>query len=116
MPEPKYVSDLAFTPSVKAEQEKRGSRAVYQKAIERRDWQNTLDDVLKTFIAERDSFYLATAAVGTWQLAQFQVLPAADPFGVLVMHQFNVEAVPEPGSLLLAAVVTLAAVCLDRRR
>lgn len=57
-----FVSDVAFTPSVKAEQEKRGSRAGYQKAVEKQDWRNTVTDDLKAFIAERDSFYLATAS------------------------------------------------------
>jgi len=54
-------SDIAFTPAVKIEQEKRGSRANYQKMSEKRDWSDTVTDVLETFIAERNSFYLATA-------------------------------------------------------
>ena len=57
-----FVSDIAFTPSVKAEQEKRGSREGYQNAIERRDWQKNISEDLASFIAERDSFYLATAS------------------------------------------------------
>lgn len=57
-----FVSDVAFTPSVKAEQEKRGSRAGYQKAVEKRDWRNTVTNDLRAHIAERDSFYLATAS------------------------------------------------------
>lgn len=57
-----HVSDIAFTPSVKAEQDKRGSREGYQKAIEKRDWRDAVSDDLKLFIAERDSFYLATAS------------------------------------------------------
>lgn len=57
-----FVSDIAFTPSVKAEQEKRGSREGYQNAIERRDWQKKISEDLASFIAERDSFYLATAS------------------------------------------------------
>ena len=57
-----FVSDIAFTSSVKSEQEKRGSRAGYQKSISKRDWRNTVTDDLKAFIAERDSFYLATAS------------------------------------------------------
>jgi len=57
-----FVSDVAFTPSVKTEQEKRGSRGGYLKMAEKRDWQDTVSDDLKTFIAERDSFYLATSS------------------------------------------------------
>ncbi|MFQ5626630.1 MAG: pyridoxamine 5'-phosphate oxidase family protein, partial [Methyloligellaceae bacterium] len=56
-----FVSDIAFTPAVKAEQEKRGSRAGYAKMAEKRDWRDTISDDLKAFIAERDSFYLATS-------------------------------------------------------
>lgn len=58
----RFVSDVAFTPSVKAEQQKRGSRAGYQKAVEKRDWRNTVTDDLRAYIAERDSLYFATAS------------------------------------------------------
>ncbi len=54
-------SDIAFTPAVKIEQEKRGSRANYQKMSEKHDWSDTVTDALEIFIAERNSFYLATA-------------------------------------------------------
>ncbi len=57
-----FISDTAFTPSVKTEQEKRGSRGGYQKMAEKRDWRDTISEDLKTFIAERDSFYLATSS------------------------------------------------------
>ena len=56
-----YISDIAFTPSVKGEQERHGSRKGYQKMAEKRDWQNTISDDLKSFIAERDSIYIATS-------------------------------------------------------
>jgi uncharacterized protein len=54
-------SDIAFTPAVKTEQKKRGSRDNYQKMSEKRDWSNTVNEALEVFIAERNSFYLATA-------------------------------------------------------
>ena len=54
-------SDLAFTPSVKAEQEKRGSRNAYARMTERHDWSNKVGGGLAEFIQARDSFYLATA-------------------------------------------------------
>jgi predicted pyridoxine 5'-phosphate oxidase superfamily flavin-nucleotide-binding protein len=57
-----FVSDIAFTPSVKTEQEKRGSREGYQKMAAKRDWRDTVSGDLETFIAERDSFYLATSS------------------------------------------------------
>ncbi len=57
-----FISDIAFTPSVKTEQEKRGSRDGYIKMAAKRDWRDTVSDDLKTFIAERDSIYLATSS------------------------------------------------------
>ncbi|MEM0942433.1 MAG: pyridoxamine 5'-phosphate oxidase family protein [Pseudomonadota bacterium] len=54
------ISDIAFTPSVKAEQERRGSREIYEKQIAKKDWRNAVDEDLAAFLAERDSFYLAT--------------------------------------------------------
>ena len=54
-------SDVAFTPTVKAVQERRGSRRQYARMEETRGWQSTVTDDLAAFIAERDSFYLATA-------------------------------------------------------
>ncbi len=56
------VSDIAFTPAVKAEQARRGSRAAYARMAEKGDWSNTVDDRLAGFIAVRDSFYLGTAS------------------------------------------------------
>lgn len=57
-----YRSDVAFSPSVKRAQEQRGSRDGYQKRIEKRDWPDTISADLAGFIAERDSFYIATAS------------------------------------------------------
>jgi uncharacterized protein len=57
-----FISDVAFTPSVKTEQEKHGSRSGYQKMVEKKDWRDTISDDLKSFISERDSFYLATSS------------------------------------------------------
>ena len=58
----KFVSDIAFSPTVKAEQEKRGSRTGYARMAQDKDWRNTITDDLKAFIGERDSFYLATSS------------------------------------------------------
>ena len=55
------ISDIAFTPNVKAAQEKRGSRSAYSKMEQRGGWQDTVTPQLTEFIAERDSFYLGTA-------------------------------------------------------
>ncbi len=56
------VSDIAFTPSVKAWQERLGSRAGSARRAEKRDWSDSVTPELKAFLAERDSFYLATAS------------------------------------------------------
>ena len=56
------VSDIAFTPVVKAVQERLGSRAGYAKMEQKGGWRNTVTPDLAAFIAERDSLYLATAS------------------------------------------------------
>jgi predicted pyridoxine 5'-phosphate oxidase superfamily flavin-nucleotide-binding protein len=55
------VSDIAFTPAVKAAQQKRGSRENYQRMEQRGGWQHEVTPELEAFVAERDSFYLGTA-------------------------------------------------------
>jgi predicted pyridoxine 5'-phosphate oxidase superfamily flavin-nucleotide-binding protein len=55
------VSDIAFTPAVKAAQQKRGSRKNYQRMEQRGGWQHQVTPELEAFIDERDSFYLGTA-------------------------------------------------------
>ena len=56
------ISDIAFTPSVKAAQRQRGSREAYARMEQRDGWRNRVTSDLAAFIAERDSFYLATAS------------------------------------------------------
>jgi uncharacterized protein len=58
----KPASDVAFTPAVKAEQQRRGSRTLYQRMEEGEGWETTITPELAAFIADRDSFYLATAS------------------------------------------------------
>ncbi len=55
------ISDIAFTPSVKAVQERLGSRRIYSGASERSGWSDVIGEDLAEFIAGRDSLYLATA-------------------------------------------------------
>lgn len=57
-----FVSDIAFTDAVKAEQARRGSRENYRHAMEKRDWQRVVTPDLAAFLAERDSFFLATVS------------------------------------------------------
>ena len=56
------VSDIAFTPAVKAAQERLGSRSGYEKMERGRGWHSTVNPSLQAFLAERDSFYLGTAS------------------------------------------------------
>lgn len=58
----KSSMDVAFTASVKAQQEARGSRAPYARQEERGGWPVEITPELAAFIAERRSFYLATAS------------------------------------------------------
>ena len=57
----KPVSDIAFTPAVKRIQEAKGSRNSYVKRESMGGWNDQVTPQLESFIAERDSFYLATA-------------------------------------------------------
>ena len=54
-------SDIAFSPSVKAVQERRGSRAAYARMEKKGGFATAIDQPLADFIAEARSFYLATA-------------------------------------------------------
>ena len=56
------VSDIAFTPAVKAQQSRLGSRKSYARMEQKGGWNDTVDDKLAAFIAERDSLYLGTAS------------------------------------------------------
>lgn len=55
------TTDVAFTESVKAIQTRKGSRDAYARVEERGGWRDRVDAELAAFLAERDSFYLATA-------------------------------------------------------
>ena len=57
-----YSSDVAFTPAVKAIQTRKGSREAYAHVEERGGWRTEIDENLAGFLAETNSFYLATAA------------------------------------------------------
>ena len=55
-------TDIAFSPAVKAVQERRGSRTTYARLEQNGDWDTKVDSVLAKFIAGMRSFYLATAS------------------------------------------------------
>ena len=54
-------SDVAFTGSVKAVQARKGSRKAYARMEQGEGWETRVTEGLAAFIAERDSFFLATA-------------------------------------------------------
>jgi predicted pyridoxine 5'-phosphate oxidase superfamily flavin-nucleotide-binding protein len=57
-----YPSDVAFTPTVKAIQTRKGSRNAYAHVEQGAGWRTEIDEVLAEFLAHTDSFYLATAS------------------------------------------------------
>src|SRR6202023_1504751 len=56
-----YSSDVAFTPAVKTIQAKKGSREGYAEVERNGGWRTEVDDKLAHFLADTNSFYLATA-------------------------------------------------------
>ena len=71
----KPISEIAFTPTVKAAQEDRGSRAAYARMEEQGrqgPWRDVVTPDLKAYIAERDSLYLGTASADGQPYIQFR--------------------------------------------
>ncbi len=67
-----FPSDVAFTPSVKAVQERKGSRASYARMERGSGWQTTVTPELAEFLAELDMFYLGTANAGGQPYIQYR--------------------------------------------
>jgi len=57
----RYAGDVAFTPSVKAIQVEKGSRAAYAQMEWGSSWETTVTPELEAFLAGLDMFYLGTA-------------------------------------------------------
>jgi uncharacterized protein len=55
------TSDVAFTPTIKAIQARKGSRDAYARMEQRGGWRTDIDDGLAAFIAAQTSWFLATA-------------------------------------------------------
>ena len=55
------ASDIAFTPTVKAIQQRKGSRKSYARMEEGGSWQTHVTPELKSFIESQTSFFLGTA-------------------------------------------------------
>ena len=58
-----FTSDVAFTPTVKAIQSRKGSREAYSRVEERGGWRATITPDLAAFIGAQTSVFLATANV-----------------------------------------------------
>src|SRR5438105_2108350 len=61
---------IAFTPSVKAMQERMGSRTAYACIESGATGLDALGEAEATFLAERDSFYMASVGEGGWPYLQ----------------------------------------------
>ena len=57
-----YSSDVAFSPAVKAVQEKKGSRPGYHAMEMKGGWRSAITPDLKGYIGERNSLFLASAS------------------------------------------------------
>lgn len=56
-----YSSDVAFTPTIKDVQTRKGSREAYRRMEERGAWETRITPELAAFIADQTSVFLATA-------------------------------------------------------
>jgi hypothetical protein len=56
-----YSSDVAFTPAVKEIQARTGSREAYAHVEEQGGWRTEIDEKLAGFLANTNSFFMATA-------------------------------------------------------
>ena len=74
-----HTSDVAFSPAVKAAQSRLGSRGGYARMEEKGGWRDAITDELADFIAERDSFYIATVSAD----GQPYIQPRGGPKGFL---------------------------------
>jgi predicted pyridoxine 5'-phosphate oxidase superfamily flavin-nucleotide-binding protein len=71
-----YASDVGFTPTIKAIQERKGSRQFYARMEEGGSWQTTISADLAEFIAAQTSIFLATASADGQPYIQHRGGPA----------------------------------------
>jgi predicted pyridoxine 5'-phosphate oxidase superfamily flavin-nucleotide-binding protein len=69
---PKYPSDIAFTPAVKAIQVAKKSRELYAKVERGHGWETSVTEELAQFIGERDEFHFATASANGQPYLQYR--------------------------------------------
>jgi predicted pyridoxine 5'-phosphate oxidase superfamily flavin-nucleotide-binding protein len=71
-----YASDVGFSPTVKAVQSRKGSRAGYAQMEQKGSWETHIPDDLKAFIEAQTSVFLATANAGGQPYIQHRGGPA----------------------------------------
>jgi hypothetical protein len=71
-----YPSDIAFTPTVKALQQARGSRHAYARMEEGRGWRTTITDEVRGFVEAQTSVFMATATLDGQPYVQHRGGPA----------------------------------------
>jgi predicted pyridoxine 5'-phosphate oxidase superfamily flavin-nucleotide-binding protein len=67
-----FPSDVAFTPAVKAVQQRKGSRAGYARMETGRGWRTTVSPDLADYLADLDMFYLGTASTAGQPYIQYR--------------------------------------------
>jgi predicted pyridoxine 5'-phosphate oxidase superfamily flavin-nucleotide-binding protein len=65
-------AELAFTPAIKAQQIKHGSRTIYERVEQSHDLGDRLGPHEQDFIGTRDSFYMASITESDWPYVQFR--------------------------------------------
>jgi predicted pyridoxine 5'-phosphate oxidase superfamily flavin-nucleotide-binding protein len=71
-----FTSDVAFTPTVKAIQSRKGSRDSYARVEQRGGWRATITPDLAAFVEAQTSVFLATANAGGQPYIQHRGGPA----------------------------------------
>lgn len=69
---PRKFGEIAFTPEVKAAQEQRGSRQIYEKYIANGADNDTITPKIEEFIAHLNGFYLGTVSSNGYPYIQFR--------------------------------------------
>jgi predicted pyridoxine 5'-phosphate oxidase superfamily flavin-nucleotide-binding protein len=75
-PPREYSSDVAFTPTIKAIQTRKGSRQAYARMEEGGGWRTTITSDLAEFIAAQTSIFLGTASADGQPYIQHRGGPA----------------------------------------
>lgn len=65
-------AELAFTPLVKQQQRRHGSRAAYERVEQSAEFGDRLTTSERTFIEQRDGFYMASLTETGWPYVQYR--------------------------------------------